>query len=125
MAIKKSDELDALPQTISYDDLMKAKVQVMKDGVVAYYLDPARALGEFVLRPVPQPMEESGEIPDEWRKPTIEEAAAADPKIDWKIPNAGEDPAEGEPAGEATGEEPTLESEEPTGEEPAEGEEPA
>lgn len=74
------------PCVVSYDDLMTAKVRVVKDGVEAFYIDPARKLGEFILRPIPQTMEEAGEIPNEWRKPSKEEVAAADTKIDWEIP---------------------------------------
>lgn len=73
---------------VKYEDLMSAKVRVEKDGVEAFYIDPARKLGEFILRPIPQAMEEAGEIPEGWRKPTPEETAKAEDKIDWDIPKA-------------------------------------
>lgn len=108
MAKKKLDESpivneynpDLVPPEalVSYEDLILAKVQVVdKDGNL-FYLDPAKRQGEFVLRVMPQPVEESTEpIPAEWIKPTAEAVKAASNAIDWGKPEAVEavkEPAE-------------------------------
>lgn len=91
--------------SIQYDDLMSARVRVVKDGVEAFYIDPARKLGEFVLRPIPQEAEEPGEVPEAWRKPTPEQAAELNPTIDWKIPGGDETQQEAEIPGSESDEE--------------------
>ena len=52
-----------------------------------FYLDPGNIAGTFVLRPIPQPVEDGADIPDEWRKPTPEQMAAMNPpKIGGRPP---------------------------------------
>lgn len=97
-AVETADAENIGIEQVSYAALMTAKVRVVKDGVTAFYLDPARALGEFVLRPIPQPAEEPGEVPEAWRRPTQEEAAAENPKVDWGTPDeVTEAPADDQP----------------------------
>lgn len=100
MAKKKAEEQVVTEEqvvAVNYDDLMTAKVKVIKDGVSAFYIDPARKLGEFVLRPIPQELEEEGEIPEDWRRPSKEEQIAAEKKIDWGTPEPESEPESDRP----------------------------
>jgi len=80
-------------EMITYEALVRDRVHVRDESGNEFYLDPARKQGEFVLRVIPNPVEESAEpIPAEWVKPTAEEVAAANSGvIDWGM---NEEPSE-------------------------------
>lgn len=76
-------------EMITYEALVRARVHVRDESGNEFYLDPSRKQGEFVLRVISKPVEESTDpIPAEWIRPTAEEVAAANSGvIDWKVPS--------------------------------------
>ena len=83
---------------VTWEDLTASKIKVLVEGKEMFYLDPSRVQGEFVLRPIPSPVvREPVELPDEWRKPTKEEVAAQENKIDWAVKPDESDTEEEEP----------------------------